>query len=101
MKREETGGVNWALIVAGGIVLVAAAAVAIQFVPELAPVRRSAHEAEDLAKHLPDRTRGALQGLRARLDRARAAFQKAKIESERALTAQFEEAKQRGSVPPT
>lgn len=100
MAQEAKTGLSWPILLVGGIVVVAAAAVAIQTVPELAPLRRFTREAEDLAVHLPERARSLRDDVRRRLETARAAFRSARSESERVLIAQFEEAKQRGSVPP-
>lgn len=100
MKRRDNSGVNWTMVIAGGIVVVAAVAVAAQVVPELAPVRRYTQDAEEFATHLPSRLQDLLDDARGRIARARAAFRSARLESERALTVQFQEAKQRGSVPP-
>lgn len=100
MKREESARVNWAVIAAGGIVVIAAAAVAVQVVPQLAPVRQYQRDAQEFASQLPQRARSLLGQARDRLDQAKHAFRVARAESERVLIAQFEEAKQRGSVPP-
>ncbi|SRR5579883_570306 len=97
---NESSGISWAVFLASGIVVVAAAAIAVRFVPQLAPVRRYAQEAEDFAIHLPEHARTVADEARERLARAQSAFRLARAESERVLIAQFEEAKQRGSVPP-
>lgn len=100
MRRQNNRGVRWLAVVARGAVLVGAAAVAVEVIPELAPVRRYAREAPEFAAHLPTHARQLLETARAHFEQARTAFQVARTEGERALTAQFEEAKQRGSVPP-
>ncbi len=100
MTRESRDGVSWPVVVAGGVVLVAAAVVAVRMVPELAPVRGWARDAEDFAAHAPKRIQSLAGKLRARFERARATFYTVRAEGERRLTAQFEEAKQRGSIPP-
>ncbi|MGH2461083.1 MAG: hypothetical protein ACRDIY_19675 [Chloroflexota bacterium] len=100
MRRDDSRHVNWPALIAGGVVVIAVAAVAVQLVPELAPIRRYTREAEGFASHLPQHARALLSEARERVDRAKHAFRVAQAESERALTAQFEEAKQRGSVPP-
>lgn len=100
MTRESRDGRKWPVVVAGGVVLVAAAVVAVRMVPALAPVRGWARDAEDFAVHTPERIQGLVGNLRARYERARATFHTVRAEGERILTAQFEEAKQRGSIPP-
>lgn len=99
MTRANRSGVRWPLVLAGGVVLVAAATIAVRTVPELAPVRRFARDAEEFAVHAPERVRELALDARSRFERARAAFTTVRSEAERTLTAQFEEAKQRGSIP--
>ena len=99
MTRATRPGVSWPIVLAGGVILVAAAAIAVRSVPELAPVRGLARDAEEFAVRAPERLRGLATAARARFEQARAAFTTARAEAERALTAQFEEAKQRGSIP--
>jgi len=100
MIRDSRDRANWPVVVAGGVVLVAAAVVAVRVVPELAPVRSLARDTEDFVVHAPERIQGLVENLRARFERARATFYTVRAEGERILTAQFEEAKQRGSIPP-
>ena len=92
--------VGWPIIVVGGIALVAAAAVAVRAMPEDSAIGRVRREAEEIVAQLPDRARRLKSSLDDRYRRARSAFYLARSDSERLLTAQFEEAKQRGSVPP-
>lgn len=100
MNRLDGQGLRWTVVIVGGVVVLAAVAVAVQVVPELAPVRQCTRDVEELAADLPSRARRLAQDVAARLEQAKAAFHTARVESERALTAQFEEAKQRGSIPP-
>ena len=100
MTETERNSVNWPVVLVGGTIVVVAAVVAVQKIPELAPVRQGVRETKELVAHLPERMESLLDNVRGRITRARAAFYTSRAEAERALTAQFEEAKQRGSVPP-
>lgn len=100
MTREKGAGARWPVILLGGLAVAAATAAAIETVPELAPLRRYTHEASDFATHLPQHARELVQEVRSRWQRAAVAFQTTRLECERVLLAQFQEAKQRGAVPP-
>jgi hypothetical protein len=55
---------------------------------------------DDVVQSLPEPIKSALVLVAERFERAQRAFREARLESERALVSQLQEAKQRGSVPP-
>jgi hypothetical protein len=54
----------------------------------------------NLVQNLPEPIKSTLGLVAERFERAQRAFREARLESERALVSQLQEAKQRGSVPP-
>ncbi len=68
--------------------------------PETTTIGRVAREFEASLLALPDRVQRLRAEAQQRLSSARAAFDTARVESERALVSQLQEAKERGSLPP-
>jgi hypothetical protein len=54
----------------------------------------------DVVQSLPEPIKSTLALVAERFERAQRAFRDARLESERSLVSQLQEAKQRGSVPP-
>ena len=88
------------ILVAGGLVAVAAAVVVTQLPPEERSIGKLSREAQTLVTEIPDRIQSLIREGRERLELAKEGFRAARAESERGLLAQLEEAKQRGSLPP-
>lgn len=95
--RRSNVGVPLILGLAAVVVVVAVS----QSGSDDAPVRRAIKEASEVIQTLPVRLEQIKREARERFDLAKAAFYQARAESERALTSQLQEAKQRGSVPPS
>ncbi|HLH71846.1 MAG TPA: hypothetical protein VKX96_01080 [Chloroflexota bacterium] len=91
---------SWPVLVAGGLVTVAAVVVVTQFTANDRPLSQLGQEAQSFVVELPDRIQRFVREARERFALAKEGFRAARAESERGLIAQLEEAKQRGSLPP-
>lgn len=89
-----------AVVILGSAVTVGSMIILAQANPD-SSLRRYVDTAEGLARDLPGLTRAAIQEAKVRFADAKAAFVVARAESERSLQAQLQEAKQRGSLPPS
>jgi RNA polymerase-interacting CarD/CdnL/TRCF family regulator len=90
------GSVNWTLVA-----LVAAAMallIAYRASPKESRLRQVIDEAPVVINTLPERANALKLDWRGRLERAKATFSGAKVESEAALVRQLNDAKKRGSV---
>lgn len=100
MSRLLSSTVRVALPLLAGAMVGAAAVVVARTAPEGEGLRRLLREAQGVAERLPGRAEQLLQEAQQRLAQAKEVYQAARVESERALIAQLQEAKQRGSLPP-
>lgn len=102
MRRKSAGGfrLSWPLVIATGMAVAAAVVVVGRAMPEESRLHRVSKEVEDFATNLPARVESLIHEEQARFARAKVAFSSARADAERVLTAQFQEAKQRGSLPP-
>lgn len=99
MSRFFSAAAWIALPIIAGAAAITITAV-IRSTPEGDGARRLIREAREVIERLPTRAEQVIQEAQERLARAKEVYQTARIESERALTAQLQEAKQRGSLPP-
>lgn len=88
------------ILVAGGVIAVAATFAVSRLPPEERSIGKLSQEAQAFVRELPDRVQSLLREGRERFELAKEGFRVARAESERGLLAQLEEAKQRGSLPP-
>ncbi|HUX87483.1 MAG TPA: hypothetical protein VMW65_10815 [Chloroflexota bacterium] len=103
MRRQSVSSlfrVGLPILVAGGLVTVAAVVAIRQLPPEERSLGKLKREAQDFVTELPDRVQLLIREGRERLEVAKEGFRAARAESERGLLAQLAEAKQRGSLPP-
>ena len=91
---------GWPILVAGGLVAVAAAVAISQLPPEERSLGKITRDAQNFVTARPDRVQLLIREGRERLEVAKEGFRAARAESERGLLAQLAEAKQRGSLPP-
>lgn len=96
--RQSRGGAVVPIVAVLG--LVAVGVVVARYAPVDSTPGRAAHEARRTINNLPHRIRLLVYEAQSRFDQAKEAFRSARIESERALVSQLQEAKERGSVPP-
>lgn len=101
MSRPGSSGTRLIAVAVLGTVAVGVAGslVLARTNPDSTPARY-VEAAESVARDLPMLARQAIQEAKNRFAAAKLAFREARAESERSLMAQFQEAKQRGSVPP-
>src|SRR5207302_11382299 len=96
-------GQSWRRSVPLPVVLglaVAVLAIVAKVSPESSTLGRIAREVEAAAIRLPETLQQMRREARERLAQASTAFEVARAQSERALTSQLQEAKERGSLPP-
>jgi hypothetical protein len=99
-RAESRGAPVLAYIFLGTAAAVGSAYVLSRSTPE-SSLRRYVDAAEDVVRQLPTLTREVIAEAKARFAAAKVAFAEARAESERSLLAQLQEAKQRGSLPPS
>jgi hypothetical protein len=99
MIRAQSRRPSIPLPVVLGLAVVGLAIVA-RVSPESSTLGRMAREVEAAAVRLPETLQQMKREARERLAQATTAFQVARSQTERALTSQLQEAKERGSLPP-
>lgn len=100
MSAPSRPGSGVAIVVAVTLTAVALGILIARFAPVESQPVRAATETRRAVRTLPSRLRQLVDDIRLRFDLAKSAFQTARVESERALVSQLQEAKERGSVPP-